>query len=139
MRFAGGDDSGDNFQTAQEVGRAVGFGKAGVTVIGCQSDLRHVTSSIKDAGPAGGAKLRCDFGSEPAVCQPHIEDDQVRLEMLGERDRSFDGAGDAAYLVAVVNKELFHEIRHHEVVFNNQDLEHTLSFGLSPGPNSNRV
>jgi hypothetical protein len=39
----------------------------------------------------------------------------------------------------VVNKELFHEIRHHEVVFNNQDLEHTLSFGLSPGPNSNRV
>jgi hypothetical protein len=48
-----------------------------------------------------------------------------------ERDRGINSAGDAAYLVTVVNKNLFHEVRHHQVVFNNQNLEHALSFSVA--------
>ena len=132
LRFAGGDDSGDDFQAAQEVDGAVGFGKAGITVSGCQSDLRHVAGGIKDTGSAGRKQLSCDFGAEPTIGQPQIENDQVRLGMPCERDRCIDGTGDAADLVAVVDKQFFHEIRHHEVVFNNQDLEHALPSSLSP-------
>ena len=71
--------------------------------------------------------MSCDFGPEPTVGQPQIEDDKVRLAMPCERDRVGDGAGDAAYLVTVLDKNLFREIRQHEVVFDNQDLEHAQS------------
>ena len=47
--------------------------------------------------------------------------------MPHQRDRVIDGAGDAAYLVTALDKDFLGEIRQHEVVFNNQDLEHVLS------------
>jgi hypothetical protein len=37
LGFAGGDDPGDDFQAAKQIGGAVGFGEAGVAV--GQSDL----------------------------------------------------------------------------------------------------
>jgi hypothetical protein len=54
------------------------------------------------------------------------------VRMPCQRNRFVDGAGDAAYLVTVFDKNLFREIREHEVVFDNQDLEHTLSSSLGP-------
>jgi hypothetical protein len=71
--------------------------------------------------------LRCEFRSEPAVGQPQIQDHKVRPGTPRKRDRLGNGAGDAAYLVTMLDEDLFREIRQHEVVFNNQDLEHALS------------
>jgi hypothetical protein len=63
LRFADGDD----LETANEIGGAAGFGKAGVAVRGGQSQPRHVAGDIKDTGPAHGRKLGCEFRSESAV------------------------------------------------------------------------
>src|SRR5450755_5184958 len=76
--------------------------------------------------------LRCDLRSEPAIGQPQIEDDKVRPGTPCERDRLGNGAGDAAYLVTLLDKDLFREIRQHEVVLDNQDLEHALSSSIRP-------
>ena len=54
------------------------------------------------------------------------------------RDRVADRAGDAAYLVTVLDKKLFREISEHEVVFDNQDLEHAQSSSLRSDRNSER-
>ena len=45
-------EHGDDFQAAQQIGGAVGFGKAGVAV--GQRDLGHVAGDIQDTGPAEG-------------------------------------------------------------------------------------
>jgi hypothetical protein len=70
-----------------------------------QGDLRHVARDIKDTGPARGGQLRCDFRSEPAFGQPQIEDNKVRPGTSCERNRLGNGAGDAAYLVTVLDKD----------------------------------
>jgi hypothetical protein len=54
------------------------------------------------------------------------------------RDRVADGAGDAADLVTVLDKKLFREIGEHEVVLDNQDLEHAQSSSLRSDRNSER-
>ena len=123
-RRAGGDDLGDDFQTAQEIGGAVGLGEAGVAVGGCQHDLRDVAGGIEDAEPAKGAQLGGDLGAEPAVGEPQVDDGKVGLVTPAERDRLGDGAGDAAHLVTVLDEDLFGHIGDHQVVFGNQDLEH---------------
>jgi hypothetical protein len=73
--------------------------------------------------------LSRDFRSESTVSQPEIEHDKVRLGVPCERERVGDGAGNAANLVTVPDKDLFRGIREHEIVFNYQDLEHAQSSG----------
>ncbi len=74
--------------------------------------------------------MSCDLGPEPTVGQPQIEDHKVRLGMPCLRNRVGDGARDAAYFVTVLDKDLFREIRQHEIVLDNQDLEHALSSSI---------
>src|SRR6266545_1728769 len=81
---------------------------------------------------------RAVIGPKPTVGQPQIEDDKIRRGMPYARDRVADRAGDAAYLVTVLDKKLFREIGEHEVVLNNQDLEHAQSSSLRSDQNSER-
>jgi hypothetical protein len=57
LRLAGGGDPGDDLEAANQIGGAVRFGKAGVTVRRGQSELRRVAGDIKDTGrlPTGGS------------------------------------------------------------------------------------
>jgi hypothetical protein len=46
--------------------------------------------------------------------------------MLSQGNRLGHGAADAAHLVTVLDENLFRYIGNHQVVFGNQDLEHTV-------------
>src|SRR5476651_1169052 len=46
--------------------------------------------------------------------------------MLSQSDRLGHGAGDTAHLVTMLDENLFRHICDHQVVFGNQDLEHTV-------------
>jgi hypothetical protein len=73
-----------------------------------------------------------------ALKQARAADDEIRRGMPYARDRVADRAGDAANLVTVLDKKLFREISEHEVVFDNQDLEHAKSSSLRSDRNSER-
>ena len=99
------DFTNADFQAAQQIGGAIGFGKTGVAA--GQRDPGHVAGDIQDTGSAEGRQLSRDLGPEPAVGQPQIEDNKVRLGMACLRNRVGDGTGDAAYFVTVLDKDLF--------------------------------
>jgi hypothetical protein len=131
QRLAGGDDLRDYFQTAQQVGGAIRLGKAGVAIGGCQHDLRYVASGIKYPEPAKRKQLGCNLGAQTTVSEAEVEDGEIRLVKLSQRDRLGHSAGDAANFVSLVGEDLFRQIRDHQIIFGNQHLEHAHSSGMA--------
>src|SRR6266705_4090914 len=106
-RRAGGNDLGDDFQTAQEVSGAIGLGEAGVAVDDGHHGAGEIGGGIKDTERARAAQLGDDLRAEPAVGEPQIDDGKVRFVTLTERDGLGDGPSDAANLVSVLDEYLF--------------------------------
>jgi hypothetical protein len=107
-RGARGDNLRNDFEAAQKVDGAIWLGETGVTVVGCQHDLRYIAGGIKHADPAKRQQLGCDIGAQTTIGEAEVEDGKIRLVMLRQGDRFGHRAGDAANFVPLVDENLFH-------------------------------
>jgi hypothetical protein len=114
----------DDLKCAQEVFGAVRLGDTGVA--GGQFDgLVDIPALIENAEAATVAQLRDNFGAKAAVSQSDVNDGKVGTNCATERNTLRNRAGDAADLISGADKGFCDRVRHHQVIFGNQDFKHT--------------
>ena len=61
---------------------------------------------------------------KPTLGQPHIDEGKVGLVASAEGDRLGDRRRDTANLIPALRENLFDHVGHHQIVLDDQDLEH---------------
>ena len=85
-----------------------------------------IAGGIQHAAAAGEAQGGSDLGAEMPVAQAQVEDREVGPEADAEDDRFGHRACDAADLVAGFDQNCLQAVCDHEIIFNDQNLEHRL-------------